>query len=122
MSINLLELSTIAGGEPSLTHSEVELRSSGRDLIGDQATMSAAFGCRNMVFISFPVGFKSSNRTPDRAQFAVILQGQLKVSAGDEDSVVLEPGGVLHIPKAEISEHTLEVVGPECVTLMIVLE
>ncbi len=89
--------------------------------MGDQAIMSSAFGCLHMVFLEFSAGFKHSHRIPDREQFAVVLKGALKVTADDGNGAVVEPGGVLRIPEAEVSEHALEVVGTESVTLMVLL-
>lgn len=121
MPIDLLELLTGEDGQPRLGHSKIELRTSGTDLVGDQARMSKTFGCKNMAFVEFPAGFKRSARIPDRVQIAVVLNGQLKITANDIETAVVGPGGVFRVPKAENSEHTLEVVGMDSVSLMVVV-
>lgn len=122
MSIKLLELLTAEEGQPRLRRSEIELRSSGNDMVGDQARMSAQFDVRHTVFVEFPVGFKRSARIPDRVQIAVVLTGQLQITANGEESETIGPGAVFRVPKAENSEHTLEVVGAESVSLMVVIQ
>ncbi len=122
MPIDLIELLTGEDGQPRLGLSKIELRTSGTDLVGDQARMSAPFDYGHMVFVEFPAGFKRASRFPDRTQIAVVLSGQMKITANDEESMIVGAGGVFRVPKAESSEHTLEVVGMDSVSLMVAVE
>lgn len=122
MSIDLLELLTAEDGQPRLGHSEIELRYSGTDLGNEHARMSTPFNFGRTVFVEFPAYFQHSARIPDRVQIAVVLKGELKITANDEESMVVGPGAVFRVPKAEKSEHALEVVGTNSVSLMVVVE
>ena len=87
--------------------------------MGDMAKMSKATECRLMVIVELPVGFKSAARIPDRDQFAVVLNGQLRISAPESEEASLGPGEIFNLPQAESSTHKLEVVGSEAVRLMV---
>mgnify|MGYP001817569230 FL=1 len=87
--------------------------------MGDMAKMSKATVCRLMVIVELPVGFKNAARIPDRDQFAVVLNGQLRISAPESKEANLGPGEIFNLPQAESSTHKLEVVGSEAVRLMV---
>jgi hypothetical protein len=83
------------------------------------AKISETTKCKLMVFVELPVGFKNAAGIPDRDQFAVVLSGTLRISAKEDQVKRLEAGGVFRLPQAENSTHTLEVIGPEPVRMMV---
>lgn len=121
MTFEVIELLSDEEGQPYLGKAEINLRTSNFDLIGDQANMSVPTSCRQIVYLKFPVGFKSASRIPDREQTAVVLTGSLRISANETQAIIAKQGEVFRLPKAKISEHTLEVVGDCPVTLMVMI-
>lgn len=119
MALSITELLSDEEGQPYLDKSEVRLRVANNDLTGDMAKMSEAKKCQLIVFIELPVGFKSAVRIPDRDQFAVVLNGQLRISAQESEDASLGPGEIFRLPPAASSTHTLEAIGPEAVRLMV---
>lgn len=120
LALNLIELLTAPDGQPFLDSSDVEFRSSNNDLMGKMARMSEPTSCRHMVFIELPAGFQSTTRVPDCDQIAVVLSGRLRIVATEGAVRSVQAGEVFRLPQAETSSHTLEVVGQETVTIMVV--
>ncbi|MGA9252419.1 MAG: hypothetical protein WBV71_08230 [Roseobacter sp.] len=118
MNLNITELLSDEEGRPFLNKSDVRLRVSNNDLMGDMAKISEKIDCRLMVYLEWPAGFKSTTRVPDLDQIAVVLSGKLRISAAEEETF-LEPGEVFCLPQAKSSTHILEAVGSEAVRLMV---
>ncbi|WP_162797998.1 hypothetical protein SuNHUV7_23630 (plasmid) [Pseudoseohaeicola sp. NH-UV-7] len=119
MALSITELLSDEEGQPYLDKSEVRLRVSNNDLMGDMAKISEATKCKLVVFVEFPAGFKSGKRVPDQDQLAVVLSGSLRISAPENEETLLGPGGIFRLPQAASSTHTLEAIGPEAVRLMV---
>ena len=119
MTLSITELLSDEKGQPYIEKSVVRFRVSNNDLTGDMAKISETTKCKLMVFVELPVGFKNAAGIPDRDQFAVVLSGTLRISAKEDQVKRLEAGGVFRLPQAENSTHTLEVIGPEPVRLMV---
>ncbi len=121
MTLKTTELLCSESGASYLGVSEVRFRGGDHNFGDDPAKMSAPVPCQQAVYVEMPCGFSSSHRIPDRDQTAVVLQGELLISTGDQETAHLKAGAVFVLPKAETSNHTLEVLGDVPVVLLVLL-
>lgn len=121
MAIEILELVTDDQDQSSLRSRGVSFRRADHSLTAGMAKLSHETPCSQMVFVELPEGFSSTFRIPDRDQTAVVLSGSLRISASDGGTAVLHPGATFKVPKADRSEHKLEVIGETSVNLMVIM-
>lgn len=120
MGLNVLTLVCDEKGNPLSETREVDFRSNDNALDLTAALTSPPETCRNLQFVTLPVGFESSDRVPDIEVVAVCLSGRLKVSTSSDDGYLLEAGSVLRLMPSLSSQHTVANAGDEPVQLMIV--
>lgn len=90
VAIEILELLSDENGTPSLGSSDIVFHRADHALLNSMAHLSTPIDCRTMVFVELPPGFVSSTRFPDSIQVAVVLNGVLRIAAGNDERIYLK--------------------------------
>ena len=99
---------------------EIELNLSDFAPPAQPLLLSNGLICRQLVYLTLPVGWGGAQHRSPKRQVAFCLSGQLKVMAGDGESRIIKTGGIWQMEDTDGAGHTTTVVGDEAVRLAIV--